>query len=161
MGLAGGDLLSGWRGALLKEWIFATLITAGSGLPETPTLPFPESGTGFTGALRPSYTGAALYAAPAGLFLNPAAYAIPLPGQWGNAGRNSITGPARFSLNASIGRVFRVNDRFNLELRIDSVNPLNHVTFTSWDTAVTNAQFGLPAGEDAMRSLQALLRLRF
>jgi hypothetical protein len=161
MGLAGGDLLSGWRGALLKEWTFATLITAGSGLPETPTLPFPEGGTGVTGALRPSYTGAALYAAPAGLFLNPAAYAIPIPGQWGNAGRNSITGPAQFSLNASLGRVFRVSDRFNLELRIDSVNPLNHVTFTSWDTEVTNAQFGLPVGENAMRSLQALLRLRF
>jgi hypothetical protein len=54
-----------------------------------------------------------------------------------------------------------VSDRFNLELRIDSVNPLNHVTFTSWDTEVTNAQFGLPVGENAMRSLQALLRLRF
>jgi hypothetical protein len=161
MGLAGGDLLSGRRGALLKDWTFATLITAGSGLPETPTLPFPESGTGFAGYLRPDYTGASLYAASPGLFLNPAAYAVPLPGQWGNAGRNSITGPAQFSLNASMGRVFRLNDRLNLELRIDSVNSLNHVTFTAWDAAVTNAQFGLPVAANAMRSMQALLRLRF
>jgi hypothetical protein len=160
MGIAGGDLLGGWRGALLKDWTFATLITAGSGLPQTPTLPTPLNGTGFT-PLRPDYTGASIYAAPPGLFLNPMAYAIPLPGQWGNAGRNSITGPAQFTLNASVGRVFRLNDRFNLELRVDAVNPLNHVTFTAWDTAVTSTQFGLPAAANAMRSVQASLRLRF
>ncbi len=161
MGLAGGDLMTGWRGTLLKGWTFASLITAGSGLPETPTLPFPQNGTGVTGSLRPNYTGASLYAAPSGLFLNPAAYAIPLPGEWGNAGRNSINGPAQFTLNASMGRVFRLNDRFNLELRIDSANALNHVTFTDWNTAVTSAQFGLPTAANAMRSMQTTLRLRF
>jgi hypothetical protein len=41
------------------------------------------------------------------------------------------------------------------------VNALNHVVFTSWNTTVTNAQFGLPVAADAMRSLQTTLRLRF
>jgi hypothetical protein len=36
MGIGGGTLVSGWRGALLKEWTFDTQITAGSGLPLTP-----------------------------------------------------------------------------------------------------------------------------
>ena len=31
MGFGGGTLLSGWRGALFKEWTVATQITAGSG----------------------------------------------------------------------------------------------------------------------------------
>ena len=53
-----------------------------------------------------NYTGAPLYAAPPGSFLNPAAYAAPLVGQWGNAGRDSITGPAQFGLSASLGRTF-------------------------------------------------------
>ena len=53
-------------------------------------------------SIRPDYTGAPLYAAPAGLFLNPAAYTAP-PGQWGNAGRNSITGPAQFTLECFAG----------------------------------------------------------
>ncbi len=161
MGMAAGTLLTGWRGTLLKEWTFATLITAGSGLPETPILPLPTSGTGYIGALRPDYTGAPLYAAPSGLFLNPAAYTLPLPGEWGNAGRNTITGPAQFSLNASMGRTFRLNDRLNLDLRIDSQNALNHVAFTSWNTTVTSAQFGLAAAANSMRSLQTTLRLRF
>src|SRR5690349_24265552 len=59
-------------------------------------------GTGVTGNLRPDVTGAPLDAAPSGLFLNPAAFRIPPQGQWGNAGRNSITGPSQFSLK--IGR---------------------------------------------------------
>jgi hypothetical protein len=161
MGLAGGTLFSGWRGALLKEWTFATLISVGSGLPETPILPAAVGGTGFTGSLRPDYTGAALYAAPSGLSLNPAAYTSPQPGQWGNAGRNTITGPAQFSLNASMGRTFRLTDRFNLDLRIDSANALNHVAFSSWNTTFGNAQFGLPIAADSMRSLQTTMRLRF
>ena len=161
MGFGGGTLLNGWRGALLKEWTFAMQITAGSGLPLTPVYLSAVEGTGVTGTIRPDYTGAPLYAAPAGLFLNPAAYAAPAAGGWGNAGRNSIAGPAQFALNASLGRTFRLSDRFNLDLRIDSTNLLNNVTYSSWNTTVTSAQFGLPTAANAMRSLQTTLRLRF
>jgi len=161
MGLSGGTLFSGWRGTLVKEWTFASVITAGSGLPETPLLPSPVNGTGITGSLRPNYTGAPLYAAPSGLFLNPSAYTTPLLGQWGNAGRNTIDGPAQFTLNASIGRTFRLNDRFNLDLRVDSANALNHVAFTSWNTTFGSSQFGLPVSAGSMRSIQTSLRLRF
>jgi trimeric autotransporter adhesin len=161
MGLKGGALLSGWRATLLNEWTVATLITAGSGLPETPFLPTPVNGTGFTGSLRPDYTGSPLYAAPSGLVLNPAAFTTPLPGQWGNVGRNIIAGPTQFTLNASMGRGFRLSDRLNLDLRLDSANALNHVTFASWNTLIGSAQFGLPTSANGMRSIQTTLRLRF
>jgi trimeric autotransporter adhesin len=161
IGLHGGTLLSGWRGALLKEWTFAAQVTAASGFPLTPIYPVAVPGTGVTGPIRPEYTGAPLYAVSAGLFLNPAAYVAPLAGQWGNAGRNSITGPAQFAVNVSLGRTFRLSDRFNLDLRVDSTNALNHVTYTSWNTTVTDAQFGLPTSANAMRNLQTTLRVRF
>jgi len=57
MGMAGGTLLNGWKAALFKEWTAATQITAGSGLPLTPVYLAPVSGTGFTGPIRPDYTG--------------------------------------------------------------------------------------------------------
>ncbi|MGH9449188.1 MAG: carboxypeptidase regulatory-like domain-containing protein, partial [Terriglobia bacterium] len=161
MGLGGGTLLGGWRGTLFKEWTFLTQITVGSGLPETPIYLAAVPGTGITGSIRPDYTGAPLYTAPGALGLNPAAYTPPLPGQWGNAGRYSITGPAEFSLDASVGRTFRLHGKYNLDLRIDSVNALNHVTFTSWNTTINSAQFGLPVAANPMRSLQTTLRLRF
>ena len=40
--------------------------------------------------------------------MNPAAFAAPAPGRWGTAGRNSVTGPAQFALNAGITRTFPV-----------------------------------------------------
>ncbi len=161
MGLGGGTLLSGRKGTLFKEWTFLTLISVGSGLPETPVYLDPVPGTGVTGSIRPYYTGAPIYAAPTGLFLNPAAYAAPLSGQWGNAGRDSIIGPDQFSLDASLGRTFRLHGRYNLDLRFDSTNVLNHVTLTNWNTTINNAQFGLPLAANQMRSVQATLRLRF
>jgi hypothetical protein len=161
MGLGGKTLLSGWKGPLFKEWTFLTQVTAGSGLPQTPIYLAAVPGTGVTGSIRPDYTGAPFYAAPSGLFLNPAAYRAPMSGQWGNAGRDSIIGPGQFILNVSMGRTFRLESRFNLDLRIDSTNLLNHVTFTSWNTTVNSAQFGLPTTANPMRSLQITLRLRF
>lgn len=146
-------LLSGWKGALLKEWTFASQITAGTGLPETPIYLAAVPGTGITGTIRPDSIG--------GSPLNSASYTAPLTGQWGSAGRDIITGPAQFTLNASLGRTFRVSDRFNLDLRVDSTNALNHVTYTTWNTIINNAQFGLPAAANSMRSLQTSLRLRF
>lgn len=161
MGVRGGTLVNGWRGALFKQWTLMTQINAGTGLPLTPVYPAPVSGTGVTGPVRPQYTGASLYSASAGRFLNPAAFVAPPSGLWGNAGRNSITGPAQFSLNTSLGRTFPMNDRLSLDVRFDATNALNHVTFPSWNTTVNNAQFGLPMTANAMRVIQTNVRLRF
>jgi hypothetical protein len=156
IGVAGGTLLRGWKGAAWKGWTFVTNITVGSGSPLTPTLPGVVLGTGVTGTNRPNVTGAPLYAAPAGLFLNPAAYTTPALGQWGGAGRNSIVGPGQFVMNASMGRSFG-----DFDVRFDSTNVLNHVTFPNWNTVVGSANFGLPNAANGMRSLQATVRWRF
>ena len=161
MGLAGGTLLSGWRGTLLKGWTFLTQIAAGSGLPETPIFLAAVPGTGVTGSIRPDVTGASIHAAPSGLFLNPAAFTAPAPGQWGNAGRNSIVGPAVFSWNGSISRAFLLDGRYNLEFRLESTNFLNHPTFTSWNTIINSSQFGLPAAANSMRNVLLTGSLRF
>lgn len=159
VGVMGGALLSGWRGALFKEWTIATQLTAGSGRPLSPL--FPAAVKGFTNSVRPLYTGADLYDAPGGLYLNPAAYLAPLPGQWGNAGRHTITGPNQFALNASLARTFRISDRVNTDLRLDAQNALNTVTYTSWVTTITNPQFGLPASANDMRTVRLNMRVRF
>jgi hypothetical protein len=164
-GVRGGALLSGWKGTLLKEWTLASALTVGSGLPQTPTIPGIVPGTGVSGNLRPDVTGASVTAAPAGRFLNRAAFQAPT-GQWGNAGRNSITGPSQFGLTGSLGRTFPWGDRFNIDLRVDAQNVLNHVTYTKWNTmwtppTVPNSQFGLPLTANQMRVLQTTVRVRF
>jgi hypothetical protein len=159
MGIRGGTLLSGWRGELLKHWTALTNISAGTGTPLTPIYGseiVPD--TGVSAAIRPTYTGAPVYSAPPGVFLNSKAWMEPLPGQWGNAGRNSITGPATFSLNASLERSFADG---KLDLRFDISNALNHVVFQSWIANVSSRQFGSPTSANAMRVVQVNIRWRF
>jgi hypothetical protein len=160
-GLEGGTLFSGWTGRVLKEWTLLTNIKVGTGLPESPSYLAAVPGTGFYNIIRPSLTGADIYASSPGVHLNPAAYSAPVTGQWGSAGRDSITGPSQFSLDTSLERTFRPTTKFNLVARVDATNLLNHAVFTGWVTAVNSAQFGVPAGVNSMRSLQTTIRLRF
>jgi hypothetical protein len=161
MGLKGGSLMDGWRGRIMKDWTFLTTITIGSGLPLTPIYGTITRGTSVANSIRPDYTGASIYDAPPGLFLNPAAVTAPREGQWGNAGRNSIEGPGQFTLNASMARTFRFTDRLNADFRLDSTNALNHVTYPSWNVVASSSQFGLASTANAMRTVQATMRLRF
>ena len=160
-GLGGGSLMSGWRGRLLKEWTLAGTLSAGSGLPETPIYPAAVPGTGFTTTLRPSLTGAPIYGSGTRAHLNAAAYMAPAAGEWGTAGRDSITGPSQLSLNNSLARTFRPHGRLYLDVRVDATNTLNHSAFTNWNVVLGNAQFGLPVTANPMRSLQTTIRLRF
>jgi len=176
MGMSGGTLLGGWRGTLLKEWTAAGVITAGSGLPETPIYLAAVNGTGVTGSIRPDRASGSIYSGSDGHFLNASAYAAPQPGQWGDAGRNSIIGPEQFTFNASLARTFRVEKRYNLDIRVDATNLINHVNYSSWNTTLNpvtnpgsnsvfttdlNPLFGLPTAANAMRSMQVTARLRF
>jgi trimeric autotransporter adhesin len=159
-GLRGGTLMGGWRGAAWKDWTFLSIISAGSGLPETPIYPGIIPGTGFSG-YRPNYTGANVYASTGGLYLNPLAFVAPTSGEWGNAGRDSITGPNQFTVNASMARTFRVTDRISADFRFDATNALNHVTYASYNTTINNPQFGLASYANPMRTMLATLRFRF
>jgi hypothetical protein len=156
-----GFLTTGRSGMFLREWTFSSQINFGTGMPLTPTFPSIAGGAGVPGQVRANYTGLDPYAAPAGLFLNPAAYSAPLAGQWGNAGRNTITGPSQFTMNATAGRTFRWGDRVNADLRMDASNVLNHPVFPSWNAVISSAQFGLPNPAGQMRTVQTSLRMRF
>lgn len=166
-GLGGGTLLGGWRGRMLKEWTLEGTLSEGTGLPETPIYPVDIPGTGYSSIIRPSVTGAPIYTSSAFTHLNVAAYEAPPAGQWGTAGRDSITGPNQFTLDSSLARTFRPHGKTYLDLTVSATNVLNHPEFTSWDTiwdnaALSNAQqFGRPTAASAMRKIQTTLRLRF
>jgi hypothetical protein len=164
VGRGGGTLVNGWKGAVMKDWTFTNSISVASGFPLTPTIGGVRStttGTGITGSLRAEATGLPVGDAPAGQPFNFAAFTLPPAGEFGNAGRNTITGPTQFGLNASLGRVFRVGDRKNIDLRFDATNALNHVTFRSFYTTIGSNNLGLLTGPSNMRSMTATLRFRF
>jgi hypothetical protein len=164
VGRSGGTLVNGWKGALLKDWTFTNSISIGSGRPLTPIVGgvrATTTGTGITGNMRANATGLPVNDAPAGETFNYAAFALPAAGQWGNAGRDTITGPATFSLNVSLGRVFRVGERHSIDLRYDVTNALNHVVFTTFNTTIGSNAVGLLSGPSNMRAMTATIRFRW
>jgi hypothetical protein len=160
VGLKGGTLVDGVWGSLWKDWTVAIEISAGSGLPFTPIAFVPVAGTGIVG-IRASTTGVSPAPIATRTYANPAAFAVPAPGTWGNAGRNSLRGPAAFSMDLSVARVFRLRERLNLEWRIAATNVLNRVTFAAVDAIVGSPQFGRPTIANPMRAVQMTMRLRF
>jgi len=161
MGIGGGTLLDGWRGRFFKEWNLLVQANAATGTPLTPTILETVPGTGDVGSLRAQYTGAPVYSTTPGLFLNPAAFTLPPAGQFGNAGRDTITGPFQLTLNASALRTFRLTDRFNMDFQVQATNALNHVVFPNWNTVVDSPQYGLGTNANAMRSILTTFRVRF
>lgn len=156
-----GFLTTGKTGKFFREWTFTSQFNYGTGMPLTPTAPNLTSGTGFQGSVRANYVGGDPYAGVGARNLNREAFAAPLPGQWGNAGRNILTGPSTFSLNASAARTFRWGDRLNADLSINATNFLNHPVASTWSSVITSAQFGLPTSMNGMRTIQTSLRVRF
>jgi len=159
-GLHAAALLKGWKATVLKDWTISPNVSLATGTPETPILATTTRGTGITGQVRPEVIGS-LYPAIAGYPFNIDAFANPPSGQWGDAGRDIVTGPTVFSLNASASRTIRVGERKNLDIRFDSTNLLNHKVYTGYNMTVFGNQFGLPTGVGAMRSFNMTVRFHF
>jgi len=162
MGRRGGTLVNGWKGALMKDWTFSGNISVRSGNPFTATVGGNRSqvsGTAVSNTLRANATGLPVDAA--GLLFNTAAFSAPLAGQWGNAGRNTIPGPTTFSLNGSLGRIFRIGERRSADLQFQAQNLLNRVTITNWGTVLGSTNYGLATSAAAMRKITINLRSSF
>ena len=72
-------------------------------------------------------------------YLNPAAFARPAPGTLGNYVRNSIKGPAYWTLDMALSRLLSAGGTRSFEFRVEAFNVLN--TF-NWGNPVTNFNSG-------------------
>jgi hypothetical protein len=158
----GGALSSGFLSTLEKDWTVTGNIVLRSGTPLTATVGGASSqviGSAVGGTVRANATGESI-SAPRMNF-NTAAFALPQPGQWGNAGRDTIPGPTLFQLNGQVGRIFRLGERRTADLQLQAQNILNRVTVTGWGTAVGSNNFGLVSSTSQMRRINLNLRFRF
>ena len=151
-----------WAGHLLRDWQLSGSITAQTGTPLTARSlgnAAKLAQTGGIGSGRAEATGLDLAATG---FFNLAAFTAPPPGEFGNAGRNTIPGPSLVSVNAAFGRSFQFGEsRRRLELRLEANNVLNQVNYSNINTVVNATNYGLPISAASMRSMTAVLRFRF
>jgi hypothetical protein len=144
----------------LKDWTLSGSVSAQTGAPLTATVSGNLDGTGSSAALRANATGLPENGGTG--WFNTAAFTVPAPGTFGDAGRDTIIGPGSVVLNLSLARSINLkSERRRLEFRIDTNNFLNHVNPSGLITVVNSSQYGEISGAGAMRAVTATLRLRF
>jgi hypothetical protein len=121
-------------------------------------------------------------------YLNPAAFAIPAPGTYGNLPRNLLKGPQFHQFDLTLQKRFPINERVNIEFRTEIYNLLNRANFANppavlpntlgsgatsqqpsvpFETArvgqfgVINSTVGRTVGLGTNRQIQFALRLNF
>jgi len=75
-------------------------------------------------------------------YLNPAAFAVPASGTYGNLGRDAIYGPGFGSFDFSIFKHTPITERIKSELRIEILNLFNRTNWASPTTSFSSASFG-------------------
>ena len=88
-------------------------------------------------------------------------FAIAPPFTFGNAGRNSLTGPAYAALDAGSSRRLPLRPMRTLELRLEIFNALNRKNYQIPDSFVDRATFGQSLSAFPPRQLQLAARFTF
>jgi hypothetical protein len=149
-----------------RGWQASAIVTAQSGRPFTPRVSFDNSNTGNVGGGtfaydRPNVLGAPPPAGTAFVTYDGRYFVVAPPNTFGNAGRNSLTGPGYVSLDAVLSRRVRIGNSRALELRAEVFNALNHRNDTLPDSFVDRATFGQSLSAFPPRQLQLGARFSF
>jgi hypothetical protein len=70
-------------------------------------------------------------------WLNPAAFALPAAGRFGNMGRGAVRTPGSNVLDLSINKNFRFKERYGIQFRAEMFNALNHPNFVGVDNQLS------------------------
>ena len=134
----------GAANAVLGGWQVNTIVTRQSGT--TIQLSAPDfSGTGSFNS-RPDCIGNARSGAShdprRGLWLNPAAFALPASGNFGNCHVGKYHGPGFTNVDLSLFKSFPVGETMRFEFRAEAFNALNHASFGNPSAFFPSGSFG-------------------
>lgn len=73
------------------------------------------------------------------VFLNPAAFTIPAPGEYGNLGRWALKGPGLAQFDLTLQKRFPIVERHSIEFRGEVYNVLNRANFANPVSRLNNA----------------------
>jgi len=71
--------------------------------------------------------------------INPAAFSIPLPGQFGDVARNALRGPSFNQFDLVLNKRFALTESINIEFRTEIFNIFNNTNFAVPSTTLNNA----------------------
>ncbi len=168
-------LNSGLAARILGGWETSGIWTARTGRMMTITLSRSSSAVpdGNTAYQRPDLVpGVSIYPAGGSTFaqwLNPAAFAVPANGTWGNAGRSIAVGPGLAQLDFALQKNTRVAEGKAIVCRVEAFNLFNRTQAGNPGLVLTSpASFGIVTsglnrtiGTGTSRQIQMALRFTF
>lgn len=150
---------------MFGDWQFNGSWTITSGNPATARVlgSYTDVARGSNGSLRANATGFPVSIDNPGipLWFNTAAFTLPLAGQFGNVGRNTIRGPAQYLGNLSVNKTFSFADGRSVDVRAQATNFLNMPQLRGIDTTVNSPSFGRVTSVGSMRKIQLVARFNF
>ncbi|MBZ5604464.1 MAG: carboxypeptidase regulatory-like domain-containing protein [Acidobacteriia bacterium] len=170
----------GLASKFLGGWELSGIATARTGMPINITLKRATSALpdGNNSNQRPNLVpGVPLYAANQSItnWFNPAAFAIPAKGTWGNLGRYAARGPGYSEFDMALQKAFPIGETIKLNFRTEVFNIFNQAIYANpsgsigSDPADPSASFGRitsvlntgAVGTGTPRRIQFALRLDF
>jgi hypothetical protein len=146
-----------------EGWQLAPIVQVRSGAPLNVTAGSDTSLTG-VGQDRPNIIDPSL-AIPANQsaasWLYRGAFANNAPGTYGNVGRDSFRGPNYVNLDFSLSRIFAVHEGWQLEVRGESFNALNHANLKNPNVTLSSSNFGIITTAEDPRILQFGMKFKF
>jgi hypothetical protein len=133
-----GNNATGLGGKLIGGWQISGIGDFHTNVPFTPVLGFDDADTqSIVNSQRPDivgnpYTGTCPNGAPVGTvtcWFNPAAFAVPAPGTYGDAGRNILRGPGYADFDLALIKNTKLTEKTTLEFRAEMFNLANHPNF--------------------------------
>ena len=88
-------------------------------------------------------------------------FVVPAANTFGNVGRNSLSGPGFYNLDASLFKLVNITERLNAELRLETFGVTNTPQFSNPGTTLGNANFGYVTGASGGRQVQLGLKINF
>ena len=148
---------------LLGDWQLNAIASHFGATPIDITTGANTIGTAAAVGQRPNYTGAPLYlhTSDATQHLNPAAFARPAPGQLGTLGKGAVRGTPITTVDFSVGKNWRIEERYGVQFRAEFFNFLNHPNFVGFDTDIRNTSFGTLNAAQAPREIQLGIKFTF
>ncbi len=162
--------------SILGGWALSGIETARSGRPVNITISRAASVVpgGYNMTQRPDLVPGVSLIPPGGstpaLWINPAAFRVPAPGTWGNAGRNLALGPSLYQLDLGLSKRVALRERSAIEFRAEAFNIFNRAQYGDpiGDFTVLS-QFGViqstinttPIGTGTPRQIQFMMRFGF
>jgi len=126
------------RGSRFGGWQISAVVSVHSNVPFTPVLAFDNADLqSLLTSARPNlvgnpYRGVCPNGTKVGTpscWFNPNAFALPMPGQFGNAGRNILRGPGFAQFDVALQKEFRLREGTKISFGAEAYNLFNHPNF--------------------------------